>query len=176
VDWWQWLNVVVDVLLVVLVAAWLWARRSERRERKAAGRTREQRLAEWRLVEWPEPPRTSPEPGTTRLDPALASHLERSDDFERLGQLLGLYPHQDFDLEFDDEADAVRAYVQGYAHRPEVVVELLHAMDTLLALGLSDADLKRALAVLGSDSHPLTETTVWLRTLRAQVLAEARGD
>ena len=175
-NWWLWLNVVVDVLLVVLLGAWFWARRSERREREAARCTREQRLAYWRLIEWPEPPQTFPEPGTTRFDSEVESRLHESDEFERLRQLLGAYFHQDFDVEFGDEDDAVRAYVQGYAHRPEVVVELLHAMDTLLALGLSGTDLKRALDVLGSDYYPLTDTTSWLCTLRAQVLAEARGD
>ena len=175
-EWWQWLNVVVDVLLVVLLAAWLWARRAGRREREATRRTREQRLADWRLLEWPEPPKTPPEPGTTQLDQSLTSQLTGSDEFEELRHLFGAHFHQDFDLEYDDEDDAVRDYVDGHARWPEDVLAALHQMDEVLALGLSDTDLSDALAVLGSDSYPRTDTTAWLRTLRAKVLAEARGD
>lgn len=172
--WWEWLNLAVTALLVVLGLALLWARRSERRERESARRRREQRLADWRVVEWPQAPQRFPEPGTTRLDQALASELEESDEYEELRQLLGAYFHQDWHYEFDDEDDLVRGYVEG-AHRPEKVVELLHEIDKLLAFGLSDYDLREALGVLGSDYYPSGATNAWLRSMRAKVLAEATG-
>ena len=174
--WWEWLNLAVTALLVVLGLALLWARRHERRERKAALRTREQRLANWQFIEWPETPQAFPEPGTTRLDQALTSELEESDEYEELRQLLGAYFHQDWRYEFDDEDDVVRGYVEGHAHRPEEVAELLQGIDKLLAFGLSDYDLREALGVLGSDYYPSGATNAWLRSLRSKVVAEAKGD
>jgi contact-dependent growth inhibition (CDI) system CdiI-like immunity protein len=173
--WWEWLNLAVIVLLLAMTAAWLLARRYDRREQESARRRREQRLADWRVVEWPQAPQTFPEPGTTRLDQALASELEESDEYEELRQLFGAYFHQDWVIEFDDEDDVVRGYLEGHAHRPEDVVELLHAIDKLLAFGLSDNDLLGALGVLGTDYYPAGATNAWLRSLRAKVLAEATG-
>ncbi|MGH3134899.1 MAG: contact-dependent growth inhibition system immunity protein [Gaiellaceae bacterium] len=176
VGWWAWLNFVLTVLLVVGAVALLWARRYKRREREAARRKRERRLADWQFIEWPEMPQTLPKPGTTRLDGALAYELEGSDEFEELRQFFGGYFHQDWHDEFDDEDDAVRGYVEGHAHLPEDVVELLHGMDKLLAFGLSDDDLQRALDALGSEYYAFTDTNLWLRNLRAKVLVEAKGD
>jgi len=173
--WWQWLNLVVTVLVLAGTAAWLWERRSARRRRERELADRERRLDDWRFVEWPQAPQTFRELGTTRLDQALASELEGSDEFEELRQLFGAYFHQDWDFEFDDEDDAVRGYVEGHAHLPEDVVELLHEIDKLLAFSLSDDDLLEALGVLGSDYYPSGATNAWLRSLRAKVLAEAMG-
>jgi len=105
----------------------------------------------------------------------LASELEGSDEFEELRELFGVYFHRDWDFEFDDEDDAVRVYVEGHAHPPKDVVELLHEIDKLLAFGLSDDDLVEALGVLGSDYYSSGATNAWLRSLRAKVLAEAMG-
>ena len=172
--WWEWLNLAVTALLVVLGLALLWARRSERRERESARRKREQRLADWQFVVWPEAPQTLPKSGTTRLDQALASELEESDEFEKLRHFFGAYFHQDWDLDADDEDGVIRAYV-GHAHLPEHVVELLHEIDKLLAFDLSDYDLREALGLLGSDYDPSGATNAWLRSLRERVVAEARG-
>lgn len=146
--WWIWLNVVLTALLVVLAAAWVWAERDERRRQEAARRRREERLVAWQTVELPEPPETFPEPGTTRLDEDLVARLLDSDEFEQLRHFFGGYFHQDMDLEFDDEDDLVRAYVDGHARWPDDVVQLLQAMDKLLALGLSDKELVEAFDIL----------------------------
>jgi hypothetical protein len=86
--------------------AWLWARRYERREREAALRTREQRLADWRLVEFPEAAQTFPQPGTTPFGSARESRLHEGAEFERLRHFFGAYFHQDWEL--DDEDGVIR--------------------------------------------------------------------
>ena len=174
--WWLWLNSVVTAVLLVLVAAWLWARRHERREQEAARRRREQRLVAWQHVELPESPETYPEPGITRLDQDLVARLLDGDEFGQFRHFFGGYFHQDMDEEFDDEDDLVRAYVDRKARWPDDVVQLLHAMDKLLALGLSDNDLGEALEVVNSDFSAFAGSNAWLRTMRARVLAEAKGN
>ena len=79
------------------------------------------------------------------------------------------------DLEFEDEDDLVRAYVDSHARWPDDVVQLLQAMDKLLTLGLSDKELVEASEVLGAD-FAYGDTNAWLRTMRATVLAEAKGN
>jgi len=172
VGWFDWLEFALTVLVAVLAVAWLWARRYERRVQEADRRRREQRLAQWRLVEWPESPQTFPEPGTTSLDAELASHLADSDEFEQLRRLFGGYFHQDYDLMYDDEDGVLRGYVEE--HLPQDVVSTLRALDKLLAFGLTDHDLRDALFALGSD-YAAADTNVWLRSLRAKLLAETRG-
>lgn len=173
--WWIWLNFVLTALLVVLAAAWIWTDRHERREQEAARRRREERLVAWQHVELPEPPETYPEPGTRRLDEDLVARLLDSDEFAPLRHFFGGYLHQDMDEEYDDEDDLVRDYVDGHARWPDDVVQWLHAMDKLLALGLSDKELVEALDVLGAD-FAYGDTNAWLRTVRAKVLAEAKGN
>jgi hypothetical protein len=95
-SWREWLNVVLTLFVLVLAAAYLWARRHERREREAADRRREQRLTEWRLVEWPETPQTFPVPGATRLDDHLTDRLSHGDEFEELRHFFLGYFHQDW--------------------------------------------------------------------------------
>ena len=169
------MNIALTALVVILAAAWLWADRHERREKEAARRRREQRLVAWHHVKLPEPPETYPEPGTTTLDQDLVARLLDSGEFEQLRHFFGAYFHQDMDLEYDDEDDLVRDYVDGHDRWPDDVVRLLHAMDKLLALGLSDKELVKALDVLGTD-FAYGDTNAWLRTMRARVLAEAKGN
>ena len=174
-SWWEWLNIAVLALLVTGMVAWLWARRYERREQQAARRRREQRLSDWQLVELPGPPQAFPEPGTTKLDSDLVSRLCGGDEFEELRHFFAAYFHQDMGVEYDDQDDAVRGYVEDHAHLPNDVVEMLHGMDTLLVLGLNDDDVQEALDALGSGYYPAADTTVWLRSLREKVLTEAKG-
>jgi hypothetical protein len=173
--WWLWLNFAVTAVVLVLAVAWIWARRHEERERESARLRREERLAAWQSVEVPEMPKSFPDPGTTTLDPDLVSRLREGHTFEDLRHFFGGYFHQDWTLDYEDEDDVIRAYVEDHAHLPEDVVNLLRDMDKLLGLGLSDGDLSEALDLMGVEYFPLTDTNAWLRTWRAKVFTEAKG-
>ncbi|MDH4340914.1 MAG: contact-dependent growth inhibition system immunity protein [Thermoleophilia bacterium] len=100
--------------------------------------------------------------------PTLVYGRER---FSELPSLFTNYFHQDWDLDGNEEA-VVRQWIEDSS--PEEVGELSKQLDTLLALGLSEEDMERA--ILGElqcnyDSFRRDGTTVteWVRSIRERL-------
>ena len=92
---------------------------------------------------------------------------------ERLPQFIGGYFHQDWNVDFESEDDAVRAFRSDVD--PQDVRALARAIEDLLQLGLADAALTQRLYEMGLAFQPAGadgSASGWLRELHARLLQQ----
>lgn len=170
-----WILVIAALCVALVIAMFGWHRRKDRHRGSPVSPpagvtiTLADREEEWKYFEADSGPVLPAR--LEALDDELAVRLAGSPEFEELRQLFGAYFYQSWDVEYNDDDEAVRDYLKGHAHRPQDVAEAISAIDTLLAFGLRDVELAEAFEVLGSDHLPCapTATTAWLRSLREKL-------
>ncbi len=89
---------------------------------------------------------------------------------ERLQQFIGGYFHQDWNVDFESEDDAIHTFRTDVG--PQDVQALVRAIEDLIHLGLSNAALTQRLYDMGLAFQPTGadgSALGWLRELRARL-------